>query len=133
MTAPVRPPAAAGRADARCSLHAARRVVAGAFAVGLLALALGFGAAATADGAVPYNDANAVGYIGLCDKAGNPIDHGKVSDQPFVWSAQASSPAPGDYAGEGRTATLFAYQPRPNRDPNEWSGSALNASARYTN
>jgi len=88
---------------------------------------------AGAQGAVPYQDPNAVGFIGLCDKAGNPIDHGSVNDQPFVWSAQASSPAPSDYAGDGRTATLFAYQPRPNREPGEWSGSMLNASSRYTN
>src|SRR4051794_32365924 len=68
---------------------------------------------AAAVGAVPYDDPATVGYLGLCDKAGQPVDHGDIHDRPFVWSALASAAAPAGYDAEGRTATLFAYQPRP--------------------
>ncbi len=80
---------------------------------------------------VPYSDPSAKGVIGLCDRDGNPVDHGKVTDRPFAWGAVSSVAAPADYAIDGRTATLFGYQPREGLEPSEWGGQMLTASSRY--
>jgi hypothetical protein len=82
---------------------------------------------------LPYADANAVGYLGLCDKSGHSVDHGSIHDKPFVWRAVSSTPAPAPYNGRGRTATLLAFQPRVQTAPGQWSGDMLTASAKYTN
>jgi len=89
---------------------------------------------ARADAAsVPYSDAKVNGYLGLCDASGHAVHAGSLDDRPFVGTAVSSTAAPADYAGDGRTATLFAFQPRPGVAPGEWSGDALGASTRYTN
>ena len=80
---------------------------------------------------VPYVDPNAVGFIGLCDANDQSIDHGHVADLPFVRTAVSSVAAIAPYDGDGRTATLFAFQPREGTTPREWSGQALTAATRY--
>jgi hypothetical protein len=82
---------------------------------------------------VPYNDFAAHGSVGLCDKAGNAVTSGKLSDKPFAWFAVSSLAAPAGYAGTGRKATLYVYQPRPNTYPNQWSGDQMTSSSPYTN
>jgi len=89
--------------------------------------------AAHADTALPYSDPNAVGSIGLCDRAGHPVNHGNIHDKPFVWRAVSSVPAPAPYDANGRTATLFAFQPRVETAPGQWSGELVTASAKYSN
>lgn len=88
--------------------------------------------AARAD-SVPYTDPHATGYIGLCDQHGNPVTHGSIHDRPFVWLSVSSSPAAVDYDVPGKTATLFAFQPRQNVDPGLWEGSQMTAASWYTN
>jgi len=103
-------------------------------AAGLLAGVVSFAAPpAQAQGSLPYTDPSANGVIGLCNRAGQSITHGNITDQPFVWTAVASVAAPTPYNEAGRTATLFAYQPRSGVAPGEWSGAMLTASSRYTN
>jgi hypothetical protein len=97
-------------------------------AVGVL-LFLGGGAAA-ADGP-PYHDERVTAALGLCDSAGNQIREGSLVAHPFVTLAIATQPGPAEYAGEGRTATLFAYQPRKGTEPGEWSGEQLTSSTKY--
>jgi len=89
------------------------------------------GAPAVAASSVPFNDVNASGYIGLCDKDRHPVTSGSVYDQPFVWTAVSSAPAPKGYA-RGK-AVLVAFQPRKDVDPGEWSGRQLTASSTFTN
>jgi hypothetical protein len=81
---------------------------------------------------VPYTDPAATGFVGLCDQSDHSIDHGRVDGQPFVWSAVSSVAAPSPYDADGRTATLFAFQPREGLAPSEWSGQLLTASSRYS-
>jgi hypothetical protein len=88
---------------------------------------------ASADGSSPYHDPNATSTLTLCGKDGKPVTSGGVGQRPFVWRAVSSSAAPAPYDRSGRTATLFAYQPRPQVDPGEWSGDLLTASAKYSN
>src|SRR2546430_3471110 len=78
-------------------------------------------------GALPYKDASANGVIGLCSKAGTPIDHGKVSDSPFVWRSVSSSAAKPPYDAYGRTATLYAFVPKPRYPPEDWLGEHFSA------
>jgi hypothetical protein len=82
---------------------------------------------------VPYTDAAATGVIGLCDRHGHDVTTGSTKAGPFVWRAVGSSAATGAYAVAGRTATLYAFQPRPGVDPAGWSGQQLTASSSYTN
>ena len=83
--------------------------------------------------AVPYSDPNVVGYIGLCNQAGQQITSGSVSAAPFVWRAVSSQAAPAPYNGAGGTANLNAYLPMQSLAPGDWSGEQLTASARYSN
>jgi hypothetical protein len=83
--------------------------------------------------ALPYSDSSASGYIGLCDKAGKPIRQGRVHDVPFVWQAVSSSPALPPYDAYLRTATLYAYVPKPGYPPQDWIGEQITASTFYTN
>jgi hypothetical protein len=85
------------------------------------------------DNGVPYKDAAATGVIGLCDSHGKAITSGSTKIGPFVWRAVGATAAPAKLAAPGRTATLYAFQPRPGVDPSDWSGEQLTASARYTN
>ena len=88
--------------------------------------------AAGADSGPPYSDPRATSSLALCGKDGRQVTSGSISDRPFVWRAISSISAPSPYDEAGRTATLFAYQPRPQVDAAEWSGELLTASARYT-
>ena len=88
---------------------------------------------ASASEPVPYRDFASTGTIGLCDKAGHAITSGKVSDRPFVWTAVSSVAPPAGYEGEGRRATLYIYQPRPNTYPPEWNGDLMTSASLYSN
>jgi hypothetical protein len=103
-----------------------------AFSLGV-GVVLGSASPAVAGASVPYDDHSAEGYIGLCNREGQPIRSGSVTDAPFPWSAFSSVAAPAPYNQDGRTATLFAYQPRQGLTPPEWSGEMVSASARYSN
>jgi hypothetical protein len=83
--------------------------------------------------AVPYRDPSANGVIGLCSRAGKPIDHGKVSDSPFVWLSVSSSPAQPPYGAGGRTATLYAFVPKLGNSPGDWLGAQISAATYYSN
>jgi hypothetical protein len=104
-------------------------------AVGLAAVATITGGqlANAAGSGVPYSDPNALGSISLCDKAGNAITSGSLATTPFVWRAVSSQGALAPYNGSGRTATLYAFQPRSGLAPGDWSGEAMTAAGRYTN
>jgi hypothetical protein len=98
-----------------------------------LGMVVGLSSAATAASGVPYRDPNAAGVIGLCDRGGHQITHGDVGTRPFAWRAVSSKPAQAPYDAAGATATLYAYQPRQDVAPGDWSGSQLTASARFSN
>ena len=88
---------------------------------------------AAASNPVPYTDFQAKGDVGLCDRSGRAVTSGRITDRPFVWFAVSSMPAPQGYAGPGRKATLFIYQPRPSTYPNQWSADQMTSSSPYTN
>lgn len=102
--------------------------------VGASAMAVAlFSAPKWANASVPYSDPAVIGSVGLCDAQGHEIRHGSIDDQPFVWRAVSSVPAPDGYGGPGATATLAAFQPRPDVSPDRWSGDTLTSSSTYTN
>lgn len=102
------------------------------FAVSAAAMAsLALGVPAIAQGALPYTDAHAHGYIGFCDKNKHQITSGTLTDQPFVWTAVSSTSAPSAY--EHGKAVLLAFQPRKEVDPGEWSGRQMTAASSFTN
>jgi hypothetical protein len=80
---------------------------------------------------LPFTDTNAQGYIGLCNPQGREITTGSTLTVPFAWKAISSVPAPSGYA-KGK-ATLFAFQPRPQVDPGDWSGEPLTGSSTFSN
>lgn len=81
----------------------------------------------------PFSDPAAAGRIGLCDKSGHEITHGSTTARPFVWRAVSSQAPQASYAVAGRTATLYAYQPREGFASSDWSGDQLTAATRYAN
>jgi hypothetical protein len=83
--------------------------------------------------AVPYTDPNVVGYIGLCNQAGQQITSGNINTVPLAWRAVSSVPAQAPYNNSSRTAILMAYQPIQVLAPGEWSGEQMTASSRYSN
>jgi hypothetical protein len=91
------------------------------------------GCTAGSAGPSPYADSNVKGFIGLCNKAGQPIDHGSVDESPFVGQAVASAPAHSPYDGYGKTATLYAYLPMEGQPAEDWAGEQMTASAYYSN
>ncbi len=105
--------------------------------LGVLALLVGSAVLAVpaqaADPALPFADANAQGFIGLCDKSGHPVTSGKTTDIPFVWRAVSSTPAPKSYVGPLGKVTLAIYQPRQNVNSGEWSGKQFTGSTSYSN
>jgi hypothetical protein len=111
--------------------RAVRSLIAGSTALvasfGLLA------SAAAASSGPPYTDSSAVGYIGLCNQAGQQVTSGNVDAMPFAWRAVSTAPAQAPYNNASRTATLYAYQPQQGLAPGEWSGAQLTSSAHYTN
>lgn len=82
---------------------------------------------------VPYKDTRVIGALGLCDKDGKAVTHGKVTDRPMAFRAVGATAAPAGYDGAGRSATLFAYQPRKGVDAPYWSGEQLSGTSRYSN
>jgi hypothetical protein len=88
---------------------------------------------AHAAAAVPWTDTSVTGFIGLCNSAGQPVDQGSLDSAPFVTRAVSSVAAPPPYGEAGRTATLYAFQPRQDTAPGQWSGDMLTASTRYSN
>lgn len=112
-----------------CS-RAAAALGAGAIVV---SMTLGAAGPAAADG-VPFSDPNAQGTIGLCDAHGHPITSGRLTDRPFASTAVSSVAATeGISVKTNAKATLYAYQPRRNIDPGEWSGQQLTGSSVYSN
>lgn len=107
-----------------------RLLVAGAFAV-VVAVAIVLLTSRGSD-AAPYQDPASLGALTLCDATGKPVTSGSIRTAPFVARAVSSTAAAGPYAVAGRTATLFAYQPREGAEPEEWSGQQLTAAARYS-
>ena len=81
-------------------------------------------------GTLPFNDPNVDGLIGFCGHTGQPVRSGTLADAPFVWSALSSSAAPDGY--QHGKATLYAYQPRQDVDPGQWSGMQLTGSTTFT-
>lgn len=88
--------------------------------------------ASASTSALPYTDPDAVGFVALCDRAGHAVTGGSIHTRPFVWRAISSAPPPAGYGVTGRSATLFAFQPRQDVPAGNWSGAPLTASARYT-
>jgi hypothetical protein len=80
----------------------------------------------------PWSDPASTGLITLCDQSGNPVKDGSLTAKPFVWRAVGGSVAPTSLSVEGRSATLFAYQPRQDVQPAQWSGQMLTAPTRYS-
>ncbi len=91
------------------------------------------GSAASAATMVPYTDASAKGYIGLCNQKGQQITSGSVDAAPFVWRAVSSQAAPAGYATATRTATVFGFVAMGELPPGDWGGEQLTASTRYSN
>jgi hypothetical protein len=98
-----------------------------------LGLALALGGCSGKSAGLPYNDSHANGSIGLCNKAGKPIKQGNVADSPFVWLSVSSSPALRPFDAYGKTATLYAFVPKPGYPPEDWVGEQITASSFYTN
>lgn len=112
----------------------ARRATAAALGVAamLMAAFVALTAAHPAAGAdVPYDDQSSAGYITFFDAANKPMTSGSIDARPFVRRAVASVAAASPYDGDGRTATLVAYQPRQGVEPADWSGDVLTISTPY--
>jgi hypothetical protein len=103
-------------------------VVTGVVGAVVIAGSSAAGAAVT----VPYTDLSSKGTITLCDAKGNAVTAGSIDDKPFVLKASSTVPAPAPYGGQGRTATLLAYQPSKTTYPDQWSGDTLTAASQYT-
>ena len=101
--------------------------------VAVFTVTLGLAGPAMAAKPLPYTDFSAQGSVGLCDQAGKPVTSGKITDKPFVWFAVSGMKAPEGYGGDGRKATLFIYQPRPNTYPTQWSADQMTSSSPYSN
>jgi len=81
---------------------------------------------------VPFSDPHAQGQIGLCDSSGHPIQNGSTISHPYVVAAGSTEAAPSGYqASKGGKATLYAFQPRQDVDPGQWSGFQLTGSSAY--
>lgn len=88
---------------------------------------------AWADSSLPYTDTDQMGYLGFCDEQGHQVTSGDIRDQPFVWTAVSSVPAPDGYGAKSGMTVLNAYQPRPQVPPAQWSGQQLTSNSTYTN
>jgi hypothetical protein len=97
------------------------------------ALSIAGASTAHAAGSLPWTDTSVTGFIGLCDSQGHSISSGSLDSAPFVTRAVSSVAAPSPYGEAGRTATLYAFQPRQDLAPGQWSGDMLTASTRYSN
>jgi hypothetical protein len=81
----------------------------------------------------PWWDAASTGLITLCDSAGNAVQSGSLHAKPFVETAVGQTAPGAAFAVHGRSATLYAYQPRQGVQPTQWSGQMLTAPSQYTN
>jgi hypothetical protein len=86
---------------------------------------------ASADQAVPFNDLQTVGGLALCDTHGHPVSAGNIDDKPFVAKAVSEHSPGGEWSGPGRSAVLYAYQPRKDAYPDQWNGDTLTAASAY--
>jgi hypothetical protein len=80
----------------------------------------------------PWSDPASTGLLTLCDQSGNPVKGGSITSKPFLSRAVGGSVAPSSFSVEGRSATLYAYQPRQGVQPAQWSGQMLTAPSRYS-
>ncbi|MER7005141.1 hypothetical protein ABT297_19115 [Dactylosporangium sp. NPDC000555] len=80
---------------------------------------------------VPYHDDRSTGAIVLYGADDKVKTSGKLSDKPFVAKAVSQAAAPAPYDGEGRKASLLAYQPRAGVDPQLWAGTYLTGASTY--
>jgi hypothetical protein len=108
-----------------------RRALAASVAVLLVSPWVAPAAARAGTPSLPADPA-AHGYIGLCDEHGNNVSGGSIDSAPFVWKAVASVAPPAAYLGRGENAVLNIYQPRPDSDPQDWSGDSLTAASFYS-
>jgi hypothetical protein len=79
----------------------------------------------------PYADPAGSGRLTLCSADGKAITEGSTRDPLLAATVVGATAATGGYAGEGRTAAVFAYQPREGLAPSEWSGLQLTAPSPY--
>lgn len=84
------------------------------------------------DDKAPYTDARSTGTLTLCGADGKPVTAGSTTKAPFVSRAVGATAASGALGGAGRTAALYAFQPRQGTDSQEWSGQLLTAASDYT-
>ena len=80
-------------------------------------------------GAAPYDDPAATGRLTLCT-GGSAVTEGSTR-QPLADVVAGATAAAAAYAGNGRAATLFAYQPRAGVASTEWTGLQLTAPVTY--
>ncbi|MBV9823189.1 MAG: hypothetical protein JO144_13200 [Actinobacteria bacterium] len=81
---------------------------------------------------VPFTDSAVQGSVGLCDASGHPLSAGSTLNHPYVTAVGSTLPAPPGYgAHDGGKATLYAFQPRRDVDPGQWSGYQLTGSSSY--
>ena len=138
--APARhgPAASAGPGESAGPGHRSMHRLVGGFSPAVAALLLAPAAAVLlAPGAAyaasaPFPDANATGGITLCNAQGQPITTGRTNG-PIALTVVGGTAALAPYTGKGRTAGLFAFQPRHGVDPGSWSGLALTALSEYSN
>ncbi|KQW48859.1 hypothetical protein ASC77_09030 [Nocardioides sp. Root1257] len=79
----------------------------------------------------PYADPASSGRLTLCGADGKALTEGSTEDPLLAASVVGATAATQAYAAEGRTAALFAYQPREGLAPSEWSGLQLTAPTSY--
>jgi hypothetical protein len=77
------------------------------------------------------SDPQVRGYIGFCDQNGNNVVGGDIDTTPFVWKSVASQTPPSSYQGKGQNAALVIYQPRPDTEPYDWTGTSITAGTFY--
>lgn len=107
-----------------------RAVLVGVVALVVVAAAVVVWLTNRGPGSAPYDDPASSGALTLC-RDGKAVTEGKTTGFPFVTTVAGATAATGAYAGEGGTATLFAYQPRAGVDAAEWTGLQLTPARTY--
>jgi hypothetical protein len=82
--------------------------------------------------AAPFTDQNAIGYLGLCNQAGQQISSGNIDTAPFAARVVSSQPALAPYNNGGRVAVLYVFLPIQGLPAGDWSGEQLTASTHYS-
>ncbi|MEV6927934.1 hypothetical protein AB0M46_26015 [Dactylosporangium sp. NPDC051485] len=108
-----------------------RRLRTGAAVVAVTALALLSACGGGHQDRAPYHDSRSTGAIVLYGADDKAKTTGKLSDKPFVAKAVSQVAAPTPYDGDGRKATLLAFQPREGVDPSLWAGTFLTGASTY--